>query len=167
MNTTNQQHGPAGRDWLRHQAEAEERCGSVSVGGLASDLDMIKPFGEAEAITRSAFSLLVHLTRRKQGLTPERLAEVADVDLAEVVAIEMGDELSPEPRTVYKLADALKLPETRMMELAGLIRRNDSRLESAAVRFAARSESMERLTKEEERALSEFVKVLSDMSHGD
>lgn len=167
MNTSTNQHKPAGREWLRRHADAEDRCVSVSVGGLVSDMEMLKPLAEAETVTRVAFSLLVRLTRRSHGMTPERLAEAADLDLAEVVSIETGEELLPEPRTVFKLAKALKLPEGGLMELAGLVRRHDARLESAAVRFAARSESMERLTKEEEAALREFVRTLSELSKGD
>lgn len=166
MTTTNHPK-PAGREWLRRQADAEERCTSVSVGGLASDLGMFKPVPETEAVTRAAFARLVQLARRSRGMSPEMLAQTADIELAEVVSIEQCEEQSPEPRTVFKLAQVLKLPETPLMELAGLVHRHSAKLDTAAVRFAARSESMERLSREEEAAFREFVQTLAELSRGE
>jgi uncharacterized ParB-like nuclease family protein len=48
-----------------------------------------------------------------------------------------------------------------LMELAGLVVPKSIALNESAVRFAARSEPMDVLTKEEEEALNWFVKELS------
>ncbi len=48
------------------------------------------------------------------------------------------------------------------MQLAGLSAAKDSLVRQEAVRFAARSESVEKLTKEENAALETFVAILSE-----
>jgi HTH-type transcriptional regulator, competence development regulator len=99
--------------------------------------------------------------RRQQGYSIEKLADEADLDASEVLVIEDDVHYLPEPRTVYKLAQIFKVPQGKLMELAGLVVANDDDLRREAVRFAARSESMERLTSAESEALAAFVAVLS------
>ena len=48
------------------------------------------------------------------------------------------------------------------MQLAGLTAANDVGLRQEAVRFAARSESVQKLTPEESSALEAFVAILSE-----
>ncbi len=76
--------------------------------------------------------------------------------------IERGEGFVPEPRTVHQIAQVLKLPERRLLELAGLTEVRDRRLREATVRFAARSEPIEELRPEELEALEEYVKVLAE-----
>lgn len=56
------------------------------------------------------FGRLIEYARRQQGLSVERLAEQADVDLEELVEIETVDDFTPQLRTVHQLASVLKLP---------------------------------------------------------
>ena len=48
------------------------------------------------------------------------------------------------------------------MQLAGLAVANDDHFRQEAVRFAARSKSVEKLTREQKAALNAFVAVLSE-----
>lgn len=109
-----------------------------------------------------AFGPFVQLMRRKQGLTIERLAEQADLDLSELVIIEKEPHYRPEPRTVHQLALVFKVPTRRLLELSGNAVAKDVRFRQEAVRFAARSGSINKLTPEETAALERFVKFLSD-----
>ena len=68
----------------------------------------------------------------------------------------------PEPRTVFKLAETFEVSQQRLMQLAGLAAANDAGLRQEAVRFAARSEAVHKLTPEESSALEVFVAVLSE-----
>src|SRR5882762_5407822 len=45
---------------------------------------------------RTAFRMLIHLWRRKKGIRLDQLAERADVDLAELIAIEQDVRYIPE-----------------------------------------------------------------------
>jgi transcriptional regulator with XRE-family HTH domain len=149
-------------DWLRRMADEEDRCVSVAVGGLAQELGMFEPaIGEVPHV----FGRLIKLARRERGLTVEALANAANVELSEIVAIETEHDVVPKPRTVFQLAQVLKLPAPTLTELAGLAQPRKA-LSEAAVRFAARSEPTTKLTEDEKEAFEEFVKVLAEASDG-
>lgn len=148
-----------GSAWLRRMADAEDECVSPSVGGLACDLGMSQSNGREPA---QVFGRLVEFARRDRGLSLEGLSKVADIDLAELVAIEIGQVRRPSLHAVQRLAEVLNLPAARLGELAGLTPPPES-LHHAAVRFAARSESNAKLSAPERHAFEEFVKVLAEL----
>jgi transcriptional regulator with XRE-family HTH domain len=147
-------------DWLLRMAEKEGN-GIISVGGLVSRVEKENQAKPTPSTERVALAQLVELQRRKLRLSVEQLANSADVEIEEVLAIEQGDGTA-EPRTVYKLSHALRLPAEKMMLLAGLVTERDPRLEKAAVRFAASSAPIGALSPEETKALEEFVRILAD-----
>ena len=159
MTHVRNQGGPP-RDWLLQAAEIEDSCRSLSVGGLANDLGM--PSLGLSSV-QPVFGRLIEYARRKQGLSVEKLAERADIDLEAIVEIETQDRAVPEVRTVYQLAQALKLPIDRLMEVAGLVTPKPE-VKRAALRFAARSEPTAKLSRDEREAFEEFVKVLAENS---
>lgn len=162
---SNQPNGIDEREWLRHMADIEDRHPPIVAAGLAADLGMLGgPGEETGPLARVAFGKLIELSRRQSRLTPEQLAESAGIELADVVGIERGEAQDPEPRTVFNLAHALNLPGKSLMQLAGLTKAANPGLAQAAMRFAARSESMEKLTSTELSALEEFVRVLAASS---
>ncbi len=91
----------------------------------------------------------------------EQLADQADVDLAELLAIENAEGSTPGHRTIFQLAQVLRVKVPPLLELAGLVTTRSEKLTNSAVRFAARSEPMDALTKEEEEALNWFVDELT------
>ena len=158
------------KEWLTKRAEQEEKA-EVSAGVFS--IDMLKPRHQPAQQVRSintstdddprpAFGKLINLWRRKRGLRMDQLAEKANIDLAELIEIERNIHYTPEPRTVYQIAKTLGLSNERMLQLSGNVIARDHTLGHEAVRFAARSESVEKLTKDEQRALEEFVKFLSE-----
>ena len=161
---TNGQHDEPSRKWLRKMAALEDRSGSVLVGGLAQDLGMLP--GRAADRPR-VFGRFVEFARRTRGLSVERLAEEAEVDLAELVAIERDSVRQPEPRTIYQLAIVLHVSSGKLLELSGLAEPRDQELDEAALRFAARSEPSAKLSSAEQDAFEEFVKVLVESSDED
>lgn len=160
------------RNWLLKKAEQEDND-IVSVGGFVSRVAEMKQNGVDEGVEipesarRHAFARFVELSRRGRRLTVEQLSVKADVDVAELIAIEEGDAVSPEPRTVYQLATVLKVSQQKLMELSGLSLTRDRQFQAATVRFAARSEPVTVLSADEEELLQEYVKVLVDSSNGD
>jgi HTH-type transcriptional regulator, competence development regulator len=161
MTPMNKSGGPP-REWLLKAAEIEDTSGSISVGGLASDFGMLR---SAPSDVQPVFGRLIEYARRTQGLSVEKLAEQADVDLAAIVEIETHNGVVPEVRTVYQLAQALNLPAGRLMEVAGLATPKPE-VRHAALRFAARSEPTAQLSPGERDAFEEFVKVLVESSDG-
>jgi transcriptional regulator with XRE-family HTH domain len=146
--------------WILRVA-AEDDSGSISVGGFATKNSLLETHGKA--LERDAFAKVIQLQRRSRGLSVEQLAENADVDIVEVIEIENGRFDVPETRTVFNLAAALQLPAKRLLQLSGLTQaKDDPELRQAALRFAARSGSVEKLTKEEQEALEELVKIMAE-----
>ena len=115
------------------------------------------PPGEAHIV----FGRFVNLMRRRRGLTIEAFASEAQIDASELLAIEDDVHYVPEPRTVYRLALAFKVPQERLMQLAGLAEARDPAFRTQAVRFAASADPVRQLSPEENAALENFVAVLS------
>jgi HTH-type transcriptional regulator, competence development regulator len=149
--------------WSIRMAQLETD-GEIGAGSLAIDpvfdgeVAPVKPTEEMSF----AFSRFVQLARRSRGLSIERLAERADVELAELLTIEESSQYKPDLRTVYQLANFFGVPRTNLLQIAGLTAPKDNHLINEAVRFAARSESVAALTAEERAALDAFVSVLSE-----
>lgn len=153
------------QEWMRRMAELEEGC-CVSAGGLPAALGMLRPPEEKPQqpapfdTRRVALARFVELSRRKLGLSVETFAQRAQVDLAEVLQVEDGDATAPEPRVVFAVANFLSADPNKLMELAGHIRPRDEGLGREAVRFAAWTQGAEPLSRDEERILGEFARVV-------
>ena len=76
--------------------------------------------------------------------------------------VEHDPHFRAKPRMVHQLSDVFKIPERSMMTLAGAMVANDDRIEQAAERFAAMSDDMSKLTREERKLLNDFVKFLAE-----
>jgi transcriptional regulator with XRE-family HTH domain len=147
------------REWLLKKAENEDGC-FVSVGGLVDTLERAEKNPRDTIPIKHAFVRFLHLARRERNLSVEEFANKVDVDLAELVKIETDALYTPALRTIHKIAEFLKVPEQRLMALAGLLKAKDAQFQNEALKFAARSESVEKLSPEEHSALEEYVKFL-------
>ena len=147
--------------WLRQAADLEDQYGPVSVGGMAQKLGMLKT---SNAKLAGVFGRFVEFARREKQLSVEEFADQASVELAELVTLERDPDAQPRPRTVHKLAAFLNLPVGPLMELAGLAEARDSNMGTAALRFAARSETNAQLNPQEHQAYEEFIKVIVEAS---
>lgn len=154
------------REWFERKVSLEGDD-EIAAGILARDPTpepaQTAPL-EAESldVPRLAFSSLVEYLRRKRGMSMEKLAEEADIELTEVVSIERDAHFRPEVRTVYKLSQCFDLPNKALMELSGNTRSRSTAVHEHALRFAARSgESVQTLSREEKRALEEFIAFLA------
>ncbi|WP_108519119.1 helix-turn-helix domain-containing protein [Bradyrhizobium algeriense] len=148
------------REWFDGKARNEGDL-EIAAGILARDPS---PADAAEPVTptRIAFGSLVEYMRRKRGLSMEKLAETAKIEVSEVMNIERDAHFRPEPRTVYQIALTFNLPNKALMQLSGNSTARDTGVQEHALRFAARSgESVQSLSQEEQRALEEFVAFLA------
>jgi transcriptional regulator with XRE-family HTH domain len=134
----------------------------LCTGGLMPKLQQDNLGGSTAELTRTAFIRLLELTRLERGLTHEQFASKANVDVAELVSLETKPDYMPTPRTIFKLAGFLNVPTKRLMALAGLVQLKDAEFDDAAVRFAANSGPVEKLSSEEHKALREYVKFLCE-----
>lgn len=111
---------------------------------------------------RYAFHLVVQMLRRRRGLTIDDLAQQADIDRDELVAMERNAAYRPSPLTLHKLCKFYKLPEGPMLVLAGAVKDVPKGLSERASRFAAQSASFAKLTEEEREALDDFLQFLKE-----
>ena len=149
--------------WWKARAQREEGH-HIGAGSLALDpqfADTSRPQLVEREQTRVAFGKLIELMRRRKGWTVEELASEADLDIGDVLLIEDDLAVPPEPRAVYQLAKVFEIPQINLMQVSGLTVPRDPNLRQETVRFAARSQSVEKLSQSEHLALEQFVSVLS------
>ena len=153
------------REWYEREAKKEEHlevtAGFRDESAFNEEIENQKQVALPTTTSSIPFGRLINLQRRHSHLTMEQLADRARIDLGELVTIEAGQCPNPQPRTVYGLAQALNLPSEKLFVVSGLKFSTDQQVSNQAVRFAARSEPVDKLTKEEQQALQEFVKYLS------
>ncbi|RWB19930.1 MAG: XRE family transcriptional regulator [Mesorhizobium sp.] len=151
------------KEWFERRVKLEGDH-EIAAGALARD-----PAPEAEAsvasesidAVRLAFGSLIESMRRRKGLTIEKLAERSEIDVADIVRIERDAHFRPEPRAVYRLAQAFDLPNKALQQLSGNTYAQPE-MQEHALRFAARSgESPQKLSRDEKKALEEFVAYLA------
>jgi transcriptional regulator with XRE-family HTH domain len=149
------------KEWFQRHVDSEDDA-EISAGGFQLDLS---PGSSSDAETQPAvpaFGRLINLCRRQRGWTIETLADAARINALEAIRIEHDLGYVPGPRTVYQLSTTLGLPRERMLQLSGNMIVRDNRLGEQAVKFAARSESVEKLNRQEHLALEEFIKYLKE-----
>jgi transcriptional regulator with XRE-family HTH domain len=109
---------------------------------------------------RYMFRELVRGLRRQRGMTVDEFAEALDVERDEVIAMERHPGYRPSPATLHALSELFDIPQQRLMALAGAVREVPADLRDEASRFAAKSESLAKISPEERRLVDEVVKVL-------
>ena len=112
------------------------------------------------AAMRYAFQLMMQNLRREKGMTIQEVSEGTKVDASQLISIEHNVAYRPTPLALHRLADFYGIPEERLAQLAGAIRKVPDEVRESASRFAAKSDSFAKLTKDERRALDGFVKSL-------
>ncbi len=131
-------------------------------------LDRVKAV-EAERLetgtddTPHVFGHLIEMLRRKKGLNLEQLAKRARINIQELERIEAEEYFEPKPRTVLQLAEFFRIRPDPLLRLANLKQQRDGRIVEGAYQFAAHANSVQTLTKDERRALDEFVRLLNDL----
>ncbi len=128
---------------------------------LNKRLTVVMKTNDPEArILRYAFQVTLENLRRAKGLTVERLAKKTGIDHEEVLAMERNEGYQPQPYTLHILSKFYGIPSERLAALAGAFREIPEDIRESATRYAAQSESFAKLTKEERRALDDFVNAL-------
>lgn len=157
--------------------EASEDELQEAFAGTGEDLDALADRGEAVvrralAEVRDADAVeelhrglgaLVQMLRRRERISIDELARAARVDVSELRRIELDPAFEPNPRTIFQLERYFNLPERSLVVLSGAVHVDDD-VREEAVRFAASSEHVSELTKEERKLLNQFVKFLREHS---
>ncbi len=151
------------KQWItnmaRREGDTEIGAGLLAFDPMYSTSDDIS---ETQEEARLALGRFVNLIRRREQMTIEQLAESADIEIGELMSIEADSTQLPEPRTLYQLAQVFSVSHTKLMRLSGLTQTKEEGFVGEAVRYAARSESLEDLNDDERKALDGLIAVLSE-----
>ena len=153
---------------------AARREGDVEVGAGRLAFDP-KPEIEGTANVQAlpveamqlAFGKLINFMRRKERWTIEELAKRAKVDVAELLLIEKEGRHQTEPYTVHQLANVFQLKPKALQQLSGLAVVRNHEVVDEAVRFAANSDTIEKLSPDQTRAVEQFVAALNRLADGE
>lgn len=150
------------REWL---LEKLAHCDDTNVGASGTSLTEFKKDVEQRTVTPAVltdvpteFGKTIRFVREQKGWTRSELAELADIDEAEIVSIETSAQFDPTPRTVVQLADVCHFSRNRFIQLANhrTLASNES-----TIRYAAKSGSTATVTDIEYEAIRALVEVLS------
>ena len=121
--------------------------------------------GDPETGTlRYALQLALQNLRKARKLTIDELAKQTGIDRGELVAAERNASYKPTPATLHKLSQFFGVPEKMLAALAGAFVNVPEHIADHAKRYAAQSESFDKLTPEEKKALDQFVEALRSES---
>ncbi len=151
------------REWLERRLA---RGDDADVGAGGTPFEQFKRDMEQRTVTPAVLAgvptelgKVVRFVREQRGWSRAELADLADIDEADVDALETQPTYSPAPRTVGQLADACHFSRAKFIELAR------HRLSAAAnedsVRYAAKSKSTGSISDEDYEAIRALVEVLS------
>ena len=158
-------------DWLRNKIETTSETeidAGISVDWL-ENLDLFLPrelfaVADEEQTVRlkHAFGVLIRNLRLTKELTLESLAESATIDKDELRLIENDPHYETRPRTVFQLANFFGVKAQQMMKISGASQILDEVLEEETLKFAAKSDGVSSLNKDEQQILNEYVKFLNE-----
>lgn len=121
--------------------------------------------GNAEAETaRCAFREVVRALRKERGLTVDEFSTESGIERNEVLAMERDSYYRPPVSTLHKLSTFYDISQEKLATLTAPPANIPEQVREPAVRYMAQSESIARLSREEQKILKEFMKFLQDTS---
>lgn len=149
--------------WCRNAGAREDGL-DIGAGVIAADPMFTHEASadESPEASRLALGRFINLMRRDQGLSIEALAEKADIEIGELLSLENNAAHLPDVRTLYQLSEVFGVSQEKLMGLSGLTHANDGDYVEEAVRYAAKSASVEVLTEDEHAILNGLISVLSE-----
>ncbi|WP_310622404.1 helix-turn-helix domain-containing protein [Flexibacterium corallicola] len=149
--------------WCRAASKREDgldvAAGMIAVNPVSIKEDTIEENPDA---SRFALGRFINLMRRDRGLSIEDLALKADVEIGDLLSLENNTAYLPDARTLYQLSEAFGVSQEKLMTLSGLTYSKDDQYVEEAVRYAAKSASIDVLSDEEHAILNGLISVLSE-----
>lgn len=156
--------------WYELAAESEAGVSHLSAGPsdlsisglLGNDVVLKKDIREIRRLER--FSILLKMLRLNSKLSVNDLASKLDLDVDEIIFLERQVGSRASPRTLVVLAKFYGIPAQVFLQLIGASKAKNDVIEEEMIRFAAESESFEKLTSREKKRLNRVVKVISHIN---
>ena len=152
----------ASKQWYHQIASIEAEVEEISAGATF----LIKKDIQEETLNlnkirlKEGFSALLRMLRLKAGLSFEKLSKKIDTNIQELILLEKQAGYQANPRTLTALAKLYKIPPKNFLQIGGVLQNTDQKLDEEVIKFAAKSESFDKLTKEEKILLQKMIKTL-------
>jgi transcriptional regulator with XRE-family HTH domain len=160
------------REWLTRKLQVVDDAGVAAGGTSFADLQrqaasrMVTPATLVEVPTE--IGRVVRYVRESHSWSRHELAERATVDEAEVEAIETSRELDIPPRTLVQLADTCGFSRRKFQELAQhFVPYQNGFGALGSLSFAAKSENVAEISRDQFEAVRALVAVLSEKGSGE
>ncbi len=111
---------------------------------------------------RIALGVLVRQLRSNAGLSVAELAQRADVSEEELRRVEQDPHYTARPRLIHQLSTYFSVSLAMLSQMAGATHEVDRVLFNESVQYAAHSDDVSQLTKEQRAALNAFVSLLNE-----
>lgn len=109
---------------------------------------------------RYAFQRLIYLCRLNKGWSIAAAAESLGISPAELYQLERTTDHRPLHSTLYALSVVYEVPQEKLAFLAGAFKHVPDELRLEATRFAESSDSSDKITADERKALNGFIQTL-------
>lgn len=162
------------REWLREKISNDPDFDTEAGTALAvlEGLGMVVPpsttsneallVDEKVKQLRVALGALMRQLRLHEKQSVAELAKTAVVREDEIRLIEHDPHYVPKPRTLHQLAIHFKVPARQLIQMSGATRTIDREFYNQAVKFAAMSDDLVELNKDELEVLYAFVKYMNE-----
>lgn len=157
----------ASEKWYRQVSSIESEVKEMSAGASflvkkgsyeeKSHLNNLKKLRRDEG-----FSTLLRMLRLQAGLTYEKLSKKIDTSIQELILLEKQVGYKASPRTLVALSGLYNIPSKNFLQIGGALANINRKLDEEVTKFAAESESFDKLTKEEKKLLQKIVKILGE-----
>lgn len=155
----------ASKQWYRQIASVEAEVEEMSAGAsflIKKDIQEEK-LSLKETRLGEGFSTLLRMLRLEAGLSFEKLSKKINANIQELILLEKQVGYKASPRTLVALSELYKIPSKSFLKIGGALKNTDQKLDDEVIRFAAESESFDRLTKEEKILLQKIIKTLAEV----
>ena len=157
-------------EWLNRKLKAVDDstvgAGCMTQEEFARDAASRRVTPSAVESAQSELGKVVRYVREQNGWSQERLAEIADVELKEIVGLDSENDYITRSRNAYSLSKSLGFSHDRMKELLGLLESNRGAANDRSVylAFAAHSKHVTMLSDGDYDVIRALVDVLADRS---
>jgi len=126
------------------------------LAGFAEDV-----YEEKDETIKYSFNIFIKKLRLNKGLTIGELSSKINLTESALIELEKDSYSKPSPNTLLKISNFYDIPMRALLQIVGAVRIDDD-LKNGVVKFAAESESFEKLTGEEIVLLNDIVKIIKD-----
>ena len=155
----------ATKKWYELAAQSEADVVDISAGPSTlsiSNVTVTESMKNIKQIRKlEGFSTLLKMLRLNKGLSFEKLSFQINVNIEELILLEKQVGYKSSTTTLLALARFYSLPEKLLLQIGDATNVSNSKIDEEVIRFAAESESVEKLSPQEKYLLDRTIEIIS------